>query len=167
MAGCLGCATVTRGPSEVLEVKSTPKNADVTVYRYSKATFEKLRTTGAMAKEDAKDKWMETDVTPAAFKIWRNQSYIVLITAKGYKPSVVRVFNKPSGAGALGVAGNVIIGGLVGLGVDAISGSANELKPNPVTVTLAPGYSKTPIATSGEPPKPVTKKTSQSTSFDD
>jgi hypothetical protein len=34
--------------------------------------------------------------------------------------------------------GNVIVGGVVGVGVDAVSGAALEHVPNPVTVVLRP-----------------------------
>lgn len=39
-------------------------------------------------------------------------------------------------AGAAGFAGNVIVGGVVGMAVDAASGATNEHCPNPVAVTL-------------------------------
>jgi hypothetical protein len=35
-------------------------------------------------------------------------------------------------------AGNVIAGGLVGLGVDAVTGAGYEHTPNPVSVVLVP-----------------------------
>jgi hypothetical protein len=34
------------------------------------------------------------------------------------------------------MAGNVLVGGLIGVGVDAASGATKELKPNPLAVTL-------------------------------
>jgi hypothetical protein len=40
--------------------------------------------------------------------------------------------------GAAGFAGNVLAGGLVGMGVDAVTGAAQDHKPNPVIVTLQP-----------------------------
>ena len=39
-------------------------------------------------------------------------------------------------SGGAAVAGNVLVGGVVGLGVDAISGAAKELVPNPIKVNL-------------------------------
>jgi hypothetical protein len=35
-------------------------------------------------------------------------------------------------------AGNVLAGGLIGMGVDAATGAAQDHKPNPVIVTLQP-----------------------------
>jgi len=35
--------------------------------------------------------------------------------------------------------GNAVFGGVIGIGVDATSGALNDLKPNPVKVTLEKG----------------------------
>jgi hypothetical protein len=40
--------------------------------------------------------------------------------------------------GAVGFAGNIVAGGLVGMGGDAVTGAAQDHKPNPVIVTLKP-----------------------------
>ena len=40
------------------------------------------------------------------------------------------------GAGAAGVAGNVLLGGVIGIGIDAATGASKDLKPNPVEVEL-------------------------------
>jgi hypothetical protein len=34
------------------------------------------------------------------------------------------------------MAGNVLVGGLIGIGVDAYSGAMNDLVPNPLSVKL-------------------------------
>lgn len=36
------------------------------------------------------------------------------------------------------MAGNVILGGLIGAGVDAATGATKDLKPNPIEVKLVP-----------------------------
>lgn len=123
----------------MLEVQATPVGAEVTVYRYSKKAHDELNRTGDVSPDNIRDDWSETAVAPAAFKLFRNNSYLIVVKAPGYRTSVTAVFKKPSGGGALGVAGNVLVGGIVGIGVDAISGGANELKPNPVVVVLVPG----------------------------
>jgi hypothetical protein len=41
-----------------------------------------------------------------------------------------------SGAGGAGTAGDVLVGGIIGAGVDTVSGAMNDLAPNPLTVTL-------------------------------
>lgn len=39
-------------------------------------------------------------------------------------------------SGGAGMAGNVLLGGIVGAGVDAYSGAMDDIVPNPLTVTL-------------------------------
>src|SRR5207253_1980159 len=56
----------------------------------------------------------------------------------GYKPAQVTVTHKVAGAGAAGVAGNVLVGGLIGIGVDTYTGAAMDLVPNPVQLSLEP-----------------------------
>jgi hypothetical protein len=43
-----------------------------------------------------------------------------------------------SGGGGAGFAGNILAGGLIGMGVDATSGAMNDLMPNPLHVDLLP-----------------------------
>ena len=57
---------------------------------------------------------------------------------RGYKPQEVPVKTQIAGAGAAGFAGNILLGGVVGMGVDAATGSTLEHVPNPVHVALEP-----------------------------
>ncbi len=56
----------------------------------------------------------------------------------GYEFEVVVLTKELATAGAAGFAGNVLLGGLIGMGVDAISNAPMDHKPNPVIVTLRP-----------------------------
>lgn len=107
-----GCATVTRGTKDTLVVQSEPAGADV---RLSSG---------------------QTGKTPATFKLSRKESLVVTITKAGYEPAKVEVVPEVAKAGAAGMAGNALIGGLIGAGVDAASGAMNDLQPNPVMVKL-------------------------------
>lgn len=70
----------------------------------------------------------------------------------GYKPKTVTVTSEMHGGGTAGAAGNVIAGGIVGIFVDAGNGSLNDLRPNPLTVTLeADGESAPPADTAAAP----------------
>jgi hypothetical protein len=51
---------------------------------------------------------------------------------------VISLTKEIPGTGAAGFAGNVLAGGLVGMGVDAVTGAAMDHKPNTVIVTLQP-----------------------------
>ena len=48
----------------------------------------------------------------------------------------LNVTHKTADAGAAGVAGNVFVGGIIGLAVDAETGASQDLVPNPVDVKL-------------------------------
>lgn len=110
-----GCATVTRGTKDVLEVETTPSGAQaMTTNGYSCAS------------------------TPCAIKMPRRSEFDVDITKAGYKPARVHVTSKVSGAGGAGMAGNVLVGGIIGAGVDIGTGAMLDLVPNPVKVALEP-----------------------------
>jgi len=56
------------------------------------------------------------------------------------------VTTRIAGAGAAGFAGNILIGGVVGMAVDAASGATLEHYPNPVMMKMVP-------LRRGEPPR--------------
>ncbi len=113
-----GCASITRGTKEVLIVNSEPMNAHV-------------RLSNGM-----------TGITPASFKLARDSVLTVTIAKEGYKTAVVQVNHETANAGAAGMAGNLIFGGIIGAGVDAVSGATQDLTPNPIYVILEPAYCK-------------------------
>jgi hypothetical protein len=107
--GLSGCATVTRGVHEALVVESEPS---VTL------------STG------------DTGTTPTSFRVRRRGALDVTISKEGYEAVHVHVATQIAGWGAAGMAGNVLVGGVIGVGVDAFSGGTLEHKPNPIRVTL-------------------------------
>lgn len=109
-----GCATITRGTKEVLVIDSKPSNAFV-------------RLSNGM-----------TGYTPASFKIARDSILTCTIEKEGYQSSIVQINHQTAGGGAAGMAGNIIFGGIIGAGVDCVSGATQELAPNPVFVQLEP-----------------------------
>jgi hypothetical protein len=68
----------------------------------------------------------------------RNADISVTVQKSGYEPQIVQLTKDIPAAGAAGFAGNILLGGLVGMGVDAVTGAATDHKPNPVIVTLQP-----------------------------
>jgi hypothetical protein len=62
----------------------------------------------------------------------------VTVSKVGYKPFHSHVIHQVSTAGGVGMAGNVLVGGVIGAVVDVASGAMMELKPNPLNVTLEP-----------------------------
>src|SRR5437764_870790 len=73
----------------------------------------------------------------------------------GYGPPVVELTKEIPGAGAAGFAGHVLAGGLIGMGVDAYNGAAQDHKPNPVIVTLQPKASPALPRAAGPRVKPA------------
>jgi hypothetical protein len=107
-----GCGTITRGTKDVLVIESEPSGATVQL------------STGLQGK------------TPATFELSRKHDLVVTISKEGYETVNVNVVPKVAGAGGAAMAGNVVLGGLVGAAVDAGTGSMYDLKPNPVHVVL-------------------------------
>jgi hypothetical protein len=107
------CATVTRGSSDTWTVNTTPSGAAV-------------KTSNQFA----------CDSTPCTFKMSRKAEFDVTINKAGYKTWTGHVTHHVSGAGGAGMAGNVILGGVIGAVVDASTGAMNDLVPNPLNVTL-------------------------------
>ncbi len=133
--GCLSlsaCATVTRGSSDAWEVSSDPGGA-------------RVETTNGHFCE----------ATPCAIRMKRKSQFVATVTKPGYEPAKITVTHKTAGAGAAGVAGNVLVGGVIGLGVDAFSGASQDLVPNPAFVKLEP--IKTAQPATGTTPAPAEK----------
>ncbi|MGU3538190.1 translation initiation factor 2 [Methylobacterium sp. A54F] len=76
--------------------------------------------------------------TPCSLAVDRSDEFDVTFTKPGYRPQTVPVRTKIVGKGAAGFAGNILIGGAIGMGVDAATGAALDHTPNPVSVTLVP-----------------------------
>lgn len=107
------CATVTRGTNTALEVQTDPAGAQV------------VTSNGHQCPS-----------TPCSLKMPRKSEFTATISKDGYEPVTVQVTNKVSGAGGAGMAGNVLVGGLIGAGVDVASGAMLDLTPNPVVVKM-------------------------------
>ena len=120
-----GCASVARGTTETISVESTPPGAEAII--------------------SGLDNPM-TCVTPCAVVAKRNADISVTVQKSGYEPEVVQLTKDIPAAGAAGFAGNILLGGLVGMGVDAVTGAATDHKPNPVVVTLHPRAAPPPLA---------------------
>jgi hypothetical protein len=138
-----GCATVTRGTSDVLVIESEPPGAEVEIQP---------------ANHHCK--------TPCSVKLKRKLEQIVTIRRESFEPVEVRVIPQVVGAGAAGMAGNVILGGLIGAAVDAGSGAMKDLKPNPVKVTMVaskPALTTEPVVPASTVPAAAPADTSVST----
>jgi hypothetical protein len=124
-----GCASVTRGTTENLSIASTPSGAEAIISGLENPT---------------------TCLTPCSVVVKRNADISVTVQKPGFEPQTIPLTREIQGTGAAGFAGNVLAGGVVGMGVDAVTGAARDHKPNPVIVTLQPNG---PSARSAPPPR--------------
>lgn len=90
------------------------------------------------------------------------------VSKPGYVPQTVKVESKIGGTGGTAMAGNAILGGVIGLGVDAGTGAYNSLYPNPVSVHLVPAaktktVKRTTTSTAEEKPRAKPKATKSPT----
>ncbi len=57
---------------------------------------------------------------------------------EGFSSIAAKIIPKIVTAGGTAMAGNVLLGGVIGAAVDGSTGAMNDLLPNPVAVTLNP-----------------------------
>ncbi len=120
------CATVTRGTKETFKVQTTPEGADVSM------------SNG------------QTCVSPCAIKLKRKDEFTVTVKKAGYKDATAEIKSVVKGGGVAGVAGNVLVGGIIGAVVDGSNGSMRDLSPNPLVLTLEPLAAIAPAAAAVE-----------------
>ena len=109
-----GCATVTRGTKEKVEVITEPPGAQVTT------------SLGVSCPS-----------TPCAVEVARKAEFVVTASKPGYRAASVPVTTKFTGRGAASMAGNIILpGGTIGVITDAATGASLDHIPNPVRITL-------------------------------
>ncbi len=128
-----GCATITTGRYQRVPIDSNPQEANVSV------------SSGYRG------------VTPCSFDLQRNKDHVIKIAKKGYQTAQVTLKKTICGS----TAGNLIIGGVIGLGVDAISGAMFKLVPENVYVDLVPGEESQVVVI--EPPKQKPEETKKET----
>ena len=78
------------------------------------------------------------DDTPCTFKMDHRSTFDVTITKPGYRQWQGQVTHQFAAGGGAAFAGNVVLGGGVGMIVDTASGATQKLVPNPLNVTLEP-----------------------------
>lgn len=140
------CATVVRGTSEQVQFNSDPARAvvsSVIVYPCGgpcPQSEQKFDSAAPQPRTDIKTPPVPgpSCITPCLAQVDRNKPLIVTFTKEGYWPQKVHVRTKISNNGTAGVAGNLILGGAVGLATDTITGAGLDHCPNPVIVHLVP-----------------------------
>lgn len=108
------CASVTRGTTDQVQIHSNPPEAQ------------------------ARTSMGHVCITPCTLQFGRKDEFTVLFSKPGFHSVEIPVKAQLAGSGAAGFAGNVILGGVVGMVVDASTGATLEHVPNPVSATLIP-----------------------------
>lgn len=122
-----GCASVTRGTSETVMVYVSPAGAQI-----------------------ATSVGLTCNTSPCSLQVSRKQEFSVTVSKDGYKTETVHVGTKVAPGGVAGMAGNVLIGGVIGVGVDTVSGATLDHYPNPVLVELIPDNPSNPKTPKGD-----------------
>lgn len=103
-----GCASIVKGTTQAIPVSSNPTGADV--------------------KLDGN----HVGQTPMTVEVKRKTDHLLTIEKQGYQPESVAITRNVGGA----VFGNILAGGLIGWGVDAMSGAQYNLTPATINLTL-------------------------------
>lgn len=128
--GFAGCASVTRGTSEKVVVTSDPADANI-------------RTSLGHSCPQS----------PCTVEVSRKVEFTAYAEKNGYKPGSHFIRTKLAGNGAAGLAGNILLGGIVGMGVDAATGATLDHYPNPAHIYLAPRNSAKESTNISNPPQ--------------
>lgn len=138
--GLSACASVTRGTKQNFHVLSEPSGANVSMSNGQKC------------------------VTPCKLKLPRKTEFTADIALSGYKPGTVQVTSKVGAGGVGGTAGNILLGGFIGIAVDGASGAMQDLSPNPLKWVMAAEGSadETKVVSAGKPKAAAPRKATSS-----
>ncbi|MBC8042325.1 MAG: PEGA domain-containing protein [Rhizobacter sp.] len=122
---CLGltaCATVINGTSQQIGISSAPSGAVITI--------------------DS----MKVGNTPFVASLGRKSEHFIKIELAGYQPFEIALTKSANGA----VWGNILVGGLIGLTVDLITGGMYDLNPRDIRADLRPLGDSNMVAAASE-----------------
>jgi hypothetical protein len=115
MVAVSGCGSITRGTTENVTITSSPSDASIST---------------SIGKYCPR--------SPCTIEVNRRTEFTAYAEKDGYKKGSIEIKTKVVGAGAAGFAGNVLIGGVIGMGVDAATGAALDPLPQPCAYRTGP-----------------------------
>jgi len=115
------CATIMHGSKQDVGISSNPSEAKITVDSQKYGT------------------------TPVNIKLKRNSSHTVRLELAGYEPYETTLTKSVSGW----VWGNIVFGGLIGLGVDAATGGLYKLSPQQINGEFKESQANTKLSKDG------------------
>jgi hypothetical protein len=104
----IGCASIIHGTTQDINISSAPDQAEIWI-------------------DGAK-----MGSTPTKITLKRKDNYLVTIKKEGYKEATMKI----EGTASAWLIGNIIFGGIIGCGIDLITGGAYDLKPEYVDINL-------------------------------
>ncbi len=107
------CGSITRGTTENVTITAIPEDAKIST------------STGQYCPR-----------SPCTLEVKRKTEFTAFAEKEGYEKGSLEIKTKIGGGGAAGFAGNVIVGGVIGMGVDAVTGAALDHYPNPAHIDL-------------------------------
>jgi hypothetical protein len=128
-----GCASVFDGGPKLVHVNSDPAGAKVTVFN-----------------RDGNEVY--SDRTPATFRLERSsgflqgENYKFVFEMPGYDERQMYVMSSLDGW----TLGNIVFGGLIGIGIDGATGDIFTLSPRQLTCTLTPAGTSGTTSNSGQ-----------------
>lgn len=131
------CGSITRGTEESVTITSEPADAKIST------------STGQHCPS-----------SPCTLTIKRKTEFTAYAEKPGYEKGSVEIKTKVSGGGAAGVAGNILVGGVIGIGVDTATGAALDHYPNPAHIILTPSHKEAPAKPAGKKPSRKSTPTS-------
>jgi hypothetical protein len=102
------CATIIHGSRQNVSISSNPSKAVVVIDNDNRG------------------------VTPVTVRLSRKDHHTIHINLEGYLPYETKLTSKVDGW----IAGNIVFGGLIGLAIDAASGSMYRLTPDQIQAEL-------------------------------
>ena len=103
-----GCATIMQGSKQSIPVSGSPAGATVILNGQIMGS------------------------TPLILKVARKEDHTLTIEKEGYEPTEIELKRRFS----VLFIGNILIGGLVGMGVDAATGAMYDITPDTIQVNL-------------------------------
>ncbi|MEX2696854.1 translation initiation factor 2 [Rhizobium mongolense] len=135
VAALSSCGSIARGTSESVTITSTPDDAKIST------------SSGQYCPR-----------SPCTITVKRRDEFTAFAEKDGYQKGSIEIKTKVGGGGAAGFAGNVLIGGVIGMGVDAATGAALDHYPNPAHIDLKRSSAEAPVKPSTKKKKIATQK---------
>lgn len=123
-----GCSTIANGTIQQIPINSSPQGAELIITKDIK-----LYNINGQYVTTTKDTVI-INKTPYMFNAKRKEDYTIFLKKLNYNDYVLKTSKKVNPA----IFGNLMLGGVIGIGIDMTNGSANIIMPERLDVSLIP-----------------------------